>query len=113
MYILGTELNNRYDIRGNFASNRQKKYVSIHDSWHKTFRLSYWLGSRYYGQERDGISEKNLEGELKQNDIDYYFFWGKTDVIPEFLSSYREVTNGEIPGLKIYSLKEKKNRPRQ
>ncbi|MHA2220133.1 MAG: hypothetical protein ACXACY_29980, partial [Candidatus Hodarchaeales archaeon] len=41
MYILGTELNNRYEIKGNIASNRQKEHVSIHDSWHKTFRLSY------------------------------------------------------------------------
>jgi hypothetical protein len=50
---------------------------------------------------------------LKQYDIDYYFFWGKTESIPEFLSPYGEVTNGDIPGLKIYSLKGKKNRFRQ
>jgi hypothetical protein len=50
---------------------------------------------------------------LKQYDIDYYFLWGKTERIPEFLSPYREMTNGDILGLKIYSLKEKKNRFRQ
>ncbi|MBI5665911.1 MAG: glycosyltransferase family 39 protein [Nitrospirae bacterium] len=108
MHELGVELSSRYDIKGNIASNRQKVHTSIHDSWHQTFRLSYWLKCRYYGQARENISEGDLENELKGYDIDYYFFWGDPSTMPLFLSQHKELTGGEIPGLKIYSLKERK-----
>ncbi|MBI4681635.1 MAG: hypothetical protein HY757_00795 [Nitrospirae bacterium] len=107
MHSLGAELNRRYDIRGNLASNRQKVHASIHDSWHQTFRLAYWLKSRYYGQARENISDEDLENELKRYNIDYYFFWGEADSAPQFLSQYKELTGGEIQGLKIYSLKKR------
>ena len=107
MHTLGTELSERYDISGNIASSRQKMQLTKHDSWHQTFRLSYWLKSRYYGQDREGIADDDLEGELKRFDIDYYFYWDSAAPVPDFLSQYRELTNGEIPGLKIYSLNEK------
>jgi len=105
MHALGEELDRRYHIRGNIASNRQKVHTSIHDSWHQTFRLSYWLKSRYYGQARENISDNDLENELKGHDIDYYFFWGDTSGLPRFLSQYKELTRGEIQGLQIYHLK--------
>jgi len=103
MHDLGTKLNKLYDIKGNIASNRQK----THDSWHKTFRLAYWLQSRYYGQPREDISDNELMNELKRYNIDYYFFWGDSENIPHFLLRYKELTHGEIPGLKIYSLNER------
>jgi hypothetical protein len=108
MFAFGTELNNRYNIRGNIASNRQKVHISIHDSWHRTFRLAYWLKSRYYGQARGNISDEELESDFKKYDIDYYFFWDDSNNVPQFLSQYEELTSGEIPGLKIYFLNEKK-----
>ncbi|MEW6601191.1 MAG: hypothetical protein AB1499_09490 [Nitrospirota bacterium] len=107
MHDFGVELARRYDIKGNIASNRERVNSSVHDSWHRTFRLSYWLKSRYYGQAREGISDRDLENELDKFGIDYYFLWGDTDSVPEFLSQYQEVTNGEINGLKIFSLKQK------
>lgn len=55
------------------------------------------------------MSDEDLQKELKKYDIDYYFFWGDANT-PQFLSRYRELTHGEIPGLKIYSLKEKDSR---
>ena len=109
MHALGEELDRRYHIRGNIASNRQKVHTSIHDSWHQTFRLSYWLKSRYYGQARENISDNDLENELKGHDIDYYFFWGDTSGLPRFLSQYKELTRGEIQGLQIYHLKVKES----
>lgn len=109
MYLLGSELDKRYSIRGNIASNRQKVRVSVHDSWHNTFRLAYWLKSRYFGQPREGISDEELSGELHKHDIDYYFFWEGSEKAPDFLLEYREITNGEVPGLRIYALKEKKS----
>jgi len=107
MHALGEELSKRYEIKGNIASNRQKVDASIHDSWHRTFRLSYWLKSRYYGQARDNISDRDLENDLKRFDIDYYFFWGESNSLPGFLTQYRELTGGEIKGLFIYSLRER------
>ncbi len=108
MHTLGTELKERYHLQGNIASNRQNVQRTIHDSWHRTFRLAYWLQGRYFGQARENISDEELERELKKFDIDYYFFWGKSHDIPPFLSRYREVTGGEMEDLRIFSLKEKK-----
>ncbi len=103
MYNMSTDLQ-KYNIKGNIASNRE--YVPVHDAWHKTFRLAYWLNSRYYGQPKENISDGELETELKKHNINYYFFWGGSNSPNQLLSQYKELTNGEIPGLKIYSLKE-------
>lgn len=108
MHTLSLELNRRYDIHGNIASNRQKMQIPVHDSWHKTFRLAYWLKSRYFGVPRENISDNELAQELRKYEIDYYFYWEDSHPPPDFLSVHRELTGGEIAGLKIYELKEKK-----
>ncbi len=104
MYLLSRELK-EFNIHGNIASNRE---VGSHDAWHKTFRLAYWLNSRYYGQEGQHFTDEKLENELKKYDIDYYLLWGEQKYIPLFLNQKKEVTNGNIPNLRIYSLKEEK-----
>ena len=101
MYLVSTDLK-KYDISGNIASNR---YLLSHDAWHETFRLAYWLDSRYYGQSREGISDEDLKTELEKYDIDYYFLWGEEPHIPGFLTGTQEVTGGEIPELMVFSLK--------
>jgi hypothetical protein len=106
MHNLSATLQSKYHTQGNIASNREWEHEPIQDSWHKTFRLSYWLNSRYYGQARQDITDKALENELRKYDIDYYFIWGADNRIPPFLLSHKEMTDNEIPGLKIYSLKE-------
>ena len=103
MHVMSTNLE-KYNIKGNIASSRE--HVPVHDSWHKTFRLAYWLGGRYYGQAKDMISDKELESDLKEHNIEYYFQWGESGDNSGFLSQFKELTNDEIPGLKIYSLKE-------
>ncbi len=105
MSILGAELNMKYNIKGNIASNRQKINSEMHDSWHYTFRLSYWLNSRYFGMPREGVSNDELMRDLEANDIDFYFFWGDPTTAPGFLSNHIELTKGEIPQLHIYALK--------
>jgi hypothetical protein len=105
MYDLALIIKNKYKIQGNIASNREWESVPIHDSWHKTFRLAYHLNSRYYGQAKQDISDTDLENELKRHNIEYYFFWGEPHKKSHMLSKYRELTGGEIPGLRIYSLK--------
>jgi hypothetical protein len=109
MYSLSAYLKTHFNIQGNIASNREWEKIAIHDSWHKTFRLSYWLNSKYYGQTEAVISDDDLERELKKFGIDYYFIWGESQNIPRFLFKYRELTNNSYPDLKIYSLKEKIN----
>jgi hypothetical protein len=106
MYTLSAELKNKYQIQGNLASNREWEHVAIHDSWHKTFLLSYWLNSRYFGQTQAVVTDDVLERELKKHDIDYYFVWGESQNLPDILSRYKEITNGTYPDLKIYSIKE-------
>lgn len=105
MYELSKILK-KYNIKGNIASNRE--YVPVHDAWHKTFRLAYWLNNRYYGQAKEGISDEELEKELKKYDIDYYFVWGKLYSNADLLLKYKEVTGGVIPGLKVFSLKDER-----
>lgn len=109
MYHLGTLLKDKYQIQGNLASNREWEHVAIHDSWHKTFRLSFWLNSQYYGQTQAVVSDDDLAREFKKHNIDYYFVWGESPSIPRILSQYEELTHGEFSDLKIYSLKEKNN----
>ncbi len=106
MHSLGGELGRRYGIGGRIASNRQNVQRTVHDSWHKTFRLSYWLKGKYYGQPRENISDIELEEELHKYNIDYYFYWGDINDRPAVLSKYKEITKGEMPGLAIYSLRE-------
>ncbi len=101
MYLVSTDLK-KYGISGNIASNRER---FSHDAWHKTFRLAYWLKSRYYGQAKEGIDDEELESELEKFNIDYYFLWGEGSSTPQFLTRYQEITKNEIPGLRIYSLK--------
>ncbi|MEN8262157.1 MAG: hypothetical protein ABFR82_01700 [Nitrospirota bacterium] len=108
MHDLGEELDRRYDLDGNIASNVQKEQHTVYDSWHRTFRLSYWLKGRYFGQPRENISDRELEREFEKYNIDYYFFWGDSTDTPEVLSRYKEITNRDIPGLFIYSIKERK-----
>jgi hypothetical protein len=105
MYVIGSTIKDHYNIHGKIASNREWKHIPVHDSWHKTFRLSYWLDSKYYGQAEQGISEEDLLKDLQGYNIDYFFYWSEYDDEPDFLSRYKEITKGEIPGLKIFDLK--------
>lgn len=102
MYDLSVELR-QYNIKGKFASNRQ---AEGHEPWHKTFRLAYWLKSRYYGQRGDNVSNSVLLTEFKKYNIDYYFIWDEMSKVPHFLIDQREILGGNVPGLKIYSIRD-------
>lgn len=83
-------------IRGNIGSN---------SNWHASLYLCYYLKSRYYGIPKSKISNQELQNELEEKKIDYYFFWGSLIDEPVFLSKYKEVTEGRIANLRIYYLK--------
>lgn len=95
MYHLSRTLENKYGITGNIAANKH----------HTTFYISYHIGARYFGQVKPNQTEEELQKELSEYDIDYYFVWGDSNEHRTFLSNFLEVTQGDIPDLKIYSLK--------
>ncbi len=106
MFLLGKELKQKFNIKGNIVSNRLRLETGKHDSWHKTFRLSYWLDSSYFGQPKENINDSDLENDLIKFGIDYFFYWDDKGDVPALFQKYRELTEGEVPGLKIYALKE-------
>lgn len=103
-YNLSNTLKNDYGIHGNIASNH----------WNRpTLSICYFLGAKYYGQPTKTNSSYNLQKELENNNIDYYFVWDKEENsnLPDSpfwnnnikLQGYKEITDGKINGLKIYS----------
>ncbi len=91
-YNLSNQLKNDYGIHGNIASN----------IWGgNSFTISYYLNAKYYGQAKKTNNSMDLNRELNENKIDYYFVWDNESIPP--LIDYREITNGKIEGLKIYS----------
>ncbi|MCG8604582.1 hypothetical protein MJD09_06215 [bacterium] len=96
-YLLGKKLAKEYHLAGNIATNKH----------HSTLYLAYHMKAKYFGQVRLGCSAAELRQELTSHDIDYYFVWGEAPESSTFLGQFREVTNGDFPGLRIYSLNEK------
>lgn len=96
IYDLSNILKNEYGIQGNIASNE----------WGgKSLIISYYLGAKYYGKTKSKNSI-DLMKELDENNIDYYFLWNGEEYFR--LSGYKEITEGKIIGLKIYSRIENK-----
>jgi hypothetical protein len=91
-YLLTKTLKEDYGIHGNIASN---------DLWEETNGISFYLNSQYYGLPKNINNSAELENELKANNIDYYFVWGDSGNVN--LTDYKEITNGRIQGLNIYS----------
>lgn len=96
VYSLSSTLKSDYGIQGNIASNAE---------WGKMLPISYYLDAHYYGLTKKNITFQELEKELMEKNIDYYFVWNSTGNIQ--LSHYKEITNGKIKDLKIYSRIEK------
>jgi hypothetical protein len=99
IYSLSKMLENQYGIQGNIASNKER---------HKSLYLSYYLKGKYYGEAGKNIAEEDLPAELSKNNIDYYLVWDEPKGDSQILPNYVEITDGKIPGLRIYSLKENK-----
>jgi hypothetical protein len=91
-YNFSNTLKNDYNIHGNIASDAQ---------WIEMVPISYYLNTKYYGLTKETDGTKELQKELEDNDIDYYFVWSNSTA--PSLSKYKEITNGKISGLKIYA----------
>ncbi|MCE7697954.1 MAG: hypothetical protein K8E24_003660 [Methanobacterium paludis] len=92
VYHLSQSLGNDYGIHGNIVSNGE---------WEGTLHISYYLNSKYYGITKNTTDINDLQKQLENNNIDYYFVWDKNDTLQ--FSDYKEITGGKITGLKIYS----------
>ena len=92
IYNLSNTLKVDYGVHGNIASNANRAEM---------LTLSYYLNGKYYGISKKSNNSIDLQKELNDNRINYYFVWNSTDNIK--LSDYNEIVQGKIEGLKIYS----------
>lgn len=95
-YNISRIIKKKYKINGRIASN---------DNWKEMIYLAFYNDLRYYGKTGDDYFNINLHDQLTKFDIDYYFVWNISDERLEYFSDYRELTNGEMKNLRIYSLK--------
>lgn len=99
IYGLGQVLKNVVEPGSHIASN---------SNWGASLFLSYHLGCRYYGAQEKDISRVKLERQLEEYKIDYYLAWGGGPIDAALLAGYPEITGGRIPGLRMYSLKNRR-----
>lgn len=92
VYSLSQTLHDDYDVNGKIASNK---------NWELTIYLVYYLNSKYYGMTINNKDANSVNGQLMSNEIDYYLVWDDNNDYQ--LLDYEEITDGRIPGLKVYS----------
>ena len=96
LYDTGQILKNEYNITGNIATN------GYGGEWEQTLYLAYYLNGKYYGFINENSTDK-LTKELKDHDVDYYFYWnvqGDNRGLP-----YKDITKDRFTFLKVYSIK--------
>ena len=91
-YDLSETLKTDYGIQGNIASN---------DKWGEMTTISYYLNAEYFGLTKNTNDSVELQRELLENNIDYYFVWNNNDTI--LLTEYKEITGDKIEDLRIYA----------
>lgn len=89
--ILSNKLKTDYRIKGNIASD---------DNWGEMVTISYFLNTKYYGLPKKTNSTIDLQKELEEKKIDYFFVWNKAN--NKTLYNYKEITGGVIRYLLIY-----------
>jgi hypothetical protein len=93
IYNLSNTLNG-YGVHGNVATN---------DNIEEMNYLAYYMNITSYGQSPNTLSNIELQNELKNNHIDYYFVWNNNNSSFN-LQGYHDVTLGNIMNLNVYSL---------
>lgn len=89
LFSLTDSLDN-YNVSGRIASD---------DKWHGSLYLSYYLDSKYYGKI-DQNNSMDLQKELEENNIDYYFVWNNPDDV--HLSQYKDITGDKLGYLNVF-----------
>lgn len=99
LYALAKELKENYNIQGNIATNAR---------WGDTLQVAYNLKYNFntpiydYGMTQKGQSDEAVLNELKAHNITYFFVWGESSGF----FNYKDITDGRVPDLKIYYIKE-------
>lgn len=96
IYNLSLTLKNKYNVHGNIASN---------DNLVDTDHIVFLMNSKYYGMPKKTNNYNEKKAELENYNIDYYLVWGKSKENDYFSKYFKEITNGTIKNLRIYSLK--------
>jgi hypothetical protein len=77
--------------------------IASSENWEVTMYLSFYNNWQYFGKSVDS-GEEDIEKELYEKKIDYYFVWEPVDKKMEFLIKYPEIAIGVVESLKIYKL---------
>ena len=98
-YTLSQKIDSNYGISGNIASDyffKEMSYLAFHNNY------------TYFGATSSLLADDELQQTLREHDIDYYFVWRDSDFLHNagFLAKQKEITGGEIKGLRIYHVKD-------
>ena len=61
------------------------------------------MNTSFEGLSQNDISTPELRNEQKNKNISYYFVWDNS-VNSSYLMGYKDITNGTIDSLKVYTL---------
>jgi hypothetical protein len=96
---LAVVLKERYGVHGNIAA---------HNQYRTPLYLTYYIGGRFFGTSNRTLSERDVERLILNNRINFYLVWtaaqARNQTLPNFLSKYREITGGELEGLRVYAI---------
>jgi hypothetical protein len=108
---MAVTLGSKCDVRGRIASHPPEEtpwgetpLVTYWFYWRQSLYLAYHLGAQYYGTPRPEDTETEILDALQDKGIDYYLVWGEAQV--PFLGRFSEKSGCEIPGLRVYALRE-------
>lgn len=95
IYNTSVTLKNDNNLHGNLASN---------NNWVVSNNIAFYTGAKYFGMTKKTDDYTKLKTEIEENNIDYYMVWGESGENLYLSKFYKEITNGTIKGLKIYSI---------
>ncbi len=115
-FEISRRIQDRFPVHGNVAAC---------GNWNESLYLAYYLDLRFLGDtgylpEEEAIahalnpsltappprvSDAEATAELRARDVDYYLGWESCPSIPGPVLEHPEITQGGLPGLRIYSLK--------
>lgn len=85
-----------YGVKGKIASQ---------GGWEGSLYLAFHLQSQYYGECKSS-DMTGIANELRAKNINYYLVWNRENTPATIPEGNAEITNGKIPGLRVYKISE-------